>query len=256
LSVSADHASVPLRVPSVEETTMWRLVWCLIGALCSGVSALAEDPPPGSVTRVDMDQIYDESGERIDAATVMERVASGRYTLRTEVGPDGANRAIVSEITDPPDPAASEKPWTPGAPVGSRLSKGDLWPYASASTLADEEIAITAGTHPAIIIDFWFTHCAPCVAAMPKLNDLRKRYVDRDVLMLAPSFEDANTLSAFLARRDFQWPVVPLASDWFRSLFGGYSAPHYVLLDRELRVRLITNEVDKLERALEGLLGD
>lgn len=235
---------------------MWQAVCCLFGVLSLGVSALAEQPLPGSVTRVDVDEMYDESGQRIDAASVMERVASGRYTVQTEVGPDGTTRAIVREITDPPAPAASVRRWTPGAPVGSRLAKGDPWPYASARTLANEDIAILAGAHPAVIIDFWFTHCAPCVAAMPKLNDLQQRYAERGVVTLAPSFEDADTLRSFLQRRDFHWPVVPDSGDWFRALFGGYSAPHYVLLDRELRVQLITNEVDQLERGLEGLLKD
>jgi len=64
-----------------------------------------------------------------------------------------------------------------------------------------------------IIVDFWYTHCPPCVKAIPSLDKLYKKYKDRGVQIFGLNSVDnqprsMDYLNKFLAKRAISYDVI------------------------------------------------
>lgn len=53
----------------------------------------------------------------------------------------------------------------------------------------------------AVVLDFWFTHCAPCIYTLPHLNDLSQAYKHEDVAFISITFENEAVVSEFLTKK-------------------------------------------------------
>jgi thiol-disulfide isomerase/thioredoxin len=77
-------------------------------------------------------------------------------------------------------------------------------PIVSQATLR-ETLAKEKGK--VIVLNFWATWCGPCVEEMPHFAELAKKYADKDVLFLAVSFDDLDTLETavrpFVVQHDY-----------------------------------------------------
>lgn len=102
-----------------------------------------------------------------------------------------------------------------------------------------QEIDLSQWQGQWVLLDFWATWCAPCIAQIPKLRALHRRYGDRIVLLSISS--DAlyggappDTVEAFMQRHDVDYPVLydrPDASLTHR--FGIIGFPSLLLLNPE-----------------------
>jgi thiol-disulfide isomerase/thioredoxin len=55
-----------------------------------------------------------------------------------------------------------------------------------------------------IVLDFWATWCAPCLAAIPHLNDLQKQLgSDKEIVFLSMSDESVEKINKILPRFKF-----------------------------------------------------
>ena len=51
------------------------------------------------------------------------------------------------------------------------------------------------------VIEFWATWCGPCIASIPHLSELQKKYADKNVQIISVSQEDLPTVEGFLANK-------------------------------------------------------
>lgn len=82
-----------------------------------------------------------------------------------------------------------------------------------------------------IVLDFWFTNCAPCVASIPELNYLAKQYPE--IVFLSISFEKEPVLNEFLSKVVMYYPV---GSDTSRNVikaFGVCAYPQTFLINKK-----------------------
>ena len=63
-----------------------------------------------------------------------------------------------------------------------------------------------------VIVNFWATWCPPCVAEMPELQALHKKYGDRVALVLVTN-EKPEVVEAFMEKNEYVMPVFYLASE-------------------------------------------
>lgn len=88
-----------------------------------------------------------------------------------------------------------------------------------------------------VLINFWFTRCAPCIEEMPYLNLLKKEYESKGIIFLSMAPEEADQIHAFLTRHDFNFRHIPDA-DVFLKQFG-IGFPKNILIDKKGVIRYI-----------------
>ena len=73
-----------------------------------------------------------------------------------------------------------------------------------------------------VVLDFWFTECAPCVASIPKLNHLAVHYPE--ILFLSITFEDEKIIQDFTKKMTILYPV---GSDTKRETIRAFDVKSY-----------------------------
>ncbi|HUV12064.1 MAG TPA: TlpA disulfide reductase family protein, partial [Acidobacteriota bacterium] len=88
-----------------------------------------------------------------------------------------------------------------------------------------------------VLIDFWATWCPPCVAELPRLQELHEELNSEGLEIIGISLDsDEQQLRDFLAQRDSAWGTVFSGKgmdDEVAKLYGVDSAPRYWVVDRE-----------------------
>lgn len=89
------------------------------------------------------------------------------------------------------------------------------------------------------VINFWFAACPPCIAEMPGLLQLSRKYNKEDVNFIAASIDSYETINRFLDRRgSFGFTLIPDASNLFYDTFYIQSGfPTTVIIDQEGVIR-------------------
>lgn len=128
-----------------------------------------------------------------------------------------------------------------------------------------------------VLVDFWATWCAPCVAKLPELQDLYARYRDHGLEIVGVALETdrarpsdseeerrakndhaRQVLLDFVASRGIPWPHFfngRGSDNPYAKQFGIQSIPHVVLLDRSGKVADRNVKPDRLEGEVQRLLG-
>ena len=82
--------------------------------------------------------------------------------------------------------------------IGSKAPDIDIEHWISDNDGAFEHTT-TLSSGQVYVIEFWATWCGPCIAAMPHIADLQKKY-GQEVQVISISDEDMETVEKFLAR--------------------------------------------------------
>jgi thiol-disulfide isomerase/thioredoxin len=111
-----------------------------------------------------------------------------------------------------------------------------------------------------VVLDFWATWCAPCLADLPWYRQIVERFDTRvQVIGISLDTTDRRTLAAWLNRQRVDWPQVwdargydsPLADN-----FGVTALPTSVLIGPDGRVVAVNLRAERLVAAIEGLLAE
>lgn len=156
------------------------------------------------------------------------------------------------------------------APAGSsgvrpRLEHASLAPAAAAVERLDAiDIAGRAWRAADLrgrvtLIDFWATWCAPCLADLPRLQELRAQHSrdDFEILGISLDVRDRRSFVSWLNRNRIDWPQVHERSgydDGVPALFGVESIPRTILLDRDGTIAAVDLRGDALVRAVHRLV--
>lgn len=116
-------------------------------------------------------------------------------------------------------------------------------------TLTGESISNKKIEGKTVVINVWGTWCGPCVAEIPHLNELQKKYSnDKSVIFLALAKEDENKISKFLTRRPFNYIQIPNAESLTDEL-------HVGLVD-EIPLHIIVNKKGAITFEMTGATQD
>lgn len=89
------------------------------------------------------------------------------------------------------------------------------------------------------LINFWATYCAPCIAEMPQLSELKERYgSEMNFLALTENKCVEDDLINFLIKHPFNYYILQNAEDYKRSIKVD-AIPRNIFIDREGYIRYI-----------------
>jgi peroxiredoxin/Zn finger protein HypA/HybF involved in hydrogenase expression len=86
------------------------------------------------------------------------------------------------------------------------------------------------------VVNFWFISCKPCVAEIPELNKLVKKYKDQPILFLAPGRDDSEALLHFSEKTTFNYTILAESTEFMKEM-GVYAYPTHLIIDRKGIIR-------------------
>jgi peroxiredoxin len=85
---------------------------------------------------------------------------------------------------------------------------GKLFPDFSFTDLAGKHRTLSDFRGKYVLLDFWGTWCAPCVAEIPNLKETYERYRGRGFEIIGLDIgEPVEPLKAFATKREMTWPL-------------------------------------------------
>lgn len=109
-----------------------------------------------------------------------------------------------------------------------------------------------------VLLDFWATWCAPCMAEMPFIKEIRKNYsADKLVIIGISKDSDLKKLKAGVKKNSMTWPQFYDQNNNMSKLYEVDAIPALVLIDREGKIiyksDMIVNDKERLPKILQGL---
>lgn len=111
-----------------------------------------------------------------------------------------------------------------------------------------------------IVLNFWFTKCAPCIKEMPDLNDLKEKYKDKSIAFFAITYDKKSVVDDFLKKIKLDFTVIPNDRKTINQ-FGIQFYPTNLVIDSNGKVVYINeffggNGIKEIDKILKKLTKD
>ncbi|MXN91143.1 redoxin family protein [Flavobacterium sp. Sd200] len=119
-----------------------------------------------------------------------------------------------------------------------------------------EQLKLSDFRGKAILLDFWATWCPPCVASLPFLDSLQRRFRN-DLMVICVTREGDKTVNGVLNRQFSNNPpafLTVLKDSVIEKYFPHQSIPHCILIDKKGIVMAITEKVGVTYDSIHDLI--
>lgn len=105
-----------------------------------------------------------------------------------------------------------------------------------------------------IVYNFWFTTCAPCKAEIPKLNQVKAKYKDKNVHFISIALDPEYKITPFLETTPLDYEIIP-DGQWIAEKFGVTAYPTNIIVDKKGIIQFceLGNKTDIIERMSTAL---
>lgn len=137
------------------------------------------------------------------------------------------------------------------------VKEGDAAPELSFTLLSGRPVAIKDLRGKVVLLDFWATWCGPCVAEVPTLGEVHKRFGSRkDFEMYGVSLDaDERALRTFIETRKLGWEhAFGQSARDAADAFGVDGIPHVFLIGPDGKIVASDLRGDELIRRVEEAL--
>lgn len=137
--------------------------------------------------------------------------------------------------------------------IGQPLANFEIKAYRNQQTINPSTLK-----GKVVLVDFWATWCRPCLAELPRLQNVYKQYHQRGFEILGISLDkDKDALDKMLEARNIDWPQFFDGNGWKNKLavqLDVHRIPFCVLVDAEGTVRYINIRGPAIDRLVKKLV--
>ena len=166
---------------------------------------------------------------------------------KTEIG-KGIDEVIVSLK----EQAEAEK-------INAALVPGKQFPPFEVTDIDGKPLSIASRKAKVILIDFWATWCAPCVAELPGIVSIYNKYHDKGFDVIGISLDqEKSAMTSFIKRKKMPWPQYFDGKIWDNKLakqYGIFKIPATFLVDSNGKILARDLTAEDLKEMLPKLLG-
>ena len=147
----------------------------------------------------------------------------------------------------------------PVAHAASPIPQGNAnAPGFSRTDLNHRQVSLAANRGKVILLNFWATWCAPCIAEIPRFAEWQREYGGRGLQVIAISMDDEEQpVRAAYQKYGLNYPVV-MGDEKLGNLYGGIlGLPVTLLVDRRGKIRFRhqgATDFAMIEREIQDLL--
>lgn len=125
------------------------------------------------------------------------------------------------------------------------INPGDLAPEFTAFTLSGGPAKLSDYRGKVVLLNFWASWCAPCIAEMPALQRLHDRLKDQGFTVLAVGVDDEpEALQEFQRRYGLSFPVLVDQNAETKRLFKTTGVPESFVIGRDGKLVLFMDPDD------------
>jgi peroxiredoxin/outer membrane lipoprotein-sorting protein len=152
-------------------------------------------------------------------ASVNEPVAAELFHFEPQQG--------ATEVADFPRPAG------PGTPLPKTAG-----PVFTLSDLRSETVSLASLKGKAVLLNFWATWCAPCVAEMPEIEQAQRKFADKGLVVLAINDgEEPERVKKFMEEHGYTFRVLLDRDESVGHKYSVSGLPSMFFIDREGNIR-------------------
>jgi thiol-disulfide isomerase/thioredoxin len=121
-----------------------------------------------------------------------------------------------------------------------------------------KQISVSALKGHYVLLNFWATWCGPCMAEMPFVKDIRKKYPAEKLAMVGISWDNGREqLLAGIEKNNLTWPQYLDLGTKIGTLYNVTAIPTLILLDKEGKMifhsAYLQSDQDTLSKLLEKM---
>ncbi len=171
---------------------------------------------------------------RFHVKTVIEvsekKVFQPFFDLRKEV-----NKSVQNIRTSRLQTESQELELTTSTTVDNLLDGRSI--FAARKLISGRKLMPWDYSGRVIVLNFWFAACRPCIREIPRLNELKKRYNNQDVLFLSINYESKEEVEKFLSIYKFHYDHLADADDIVKA-YEVNRYPTHIVIDQSGEIAL------------------
>lgn len=126
--------------------------------------------------------------------------------------------------------------------------------------LGGDEFILSQHRGKVVLVDFWSTHCDPCLAELPQMKKYYAEFHPEGLVIIGISLDhQRDRLDSYLKQLKLPWGVSFDPAGWNRKtvpLYNIFSIPSYWLVDRKGILRYFGLRKEELKSAIKKLIGE
>ena len=167
-------------------------------------------------------------------ASLLTTVAYAAPDLSSLGEGDAARRKLLAPLEGKPAPALQVTNWANSATISLADLKGKI-----------------------VVLDFWGTWCAPCIASIPHNNELAEKYRSAGVVFVGVCHpKDVEKMAATVKEKGLKYATAQDPAGATIKAYKVDSFPDYYIIDRQGILRLADCANGKVEQVIKQLLAE